>query len=41
MANPIKEQQEILNKFNIQELNPMQEEAISVIDTTANTIILF
>lgn len=40
MANPIKEQQEILNKFNIQELNPMQEEAISVIDSTANTIIL-
>jgi|TARA_B110000967_G_scaffold208370_1_gene260324 superfamily II DNA/RNA helicase len=40
MANPIKEQQDILNKFNIQELNPMQEEAISVVATTANTIIL-
>ncbi len=40
MTNPIKEQQDILNKFNIQELNPMQEEAISVIGITANTIIL-
>ncbi|AOW19785.1 DEAD/DEAH box helicase [Urechidicola croceus] len=40
MANQIKDQQEILNKFNIQELNPMQEDAISVVGTTANTIIL-
>ena len=40
MANPIKNQQDILAKFNIHALNPMQEEAISVIDTTANTILL-
>lgn len=40
MSNPIKDQQEILNKFNIQELNPMQKEALSVVGTTANTIIL-
>jgi len=40
MANIIKEQQDILAKLNIYELNPMQEEAISVIDTTTNTIII-
>jgi superfamily II DNA/RNA helicase len=40
MANNIKEQQEILDKLNITELNPMQEEAISIIETTTNTILL-
>ncbi|SNR35120.1 DEAD/DEAH box helicase [Lutibacter flavus] len=40
MANNIKEQQDILVKLNITELNPMQEEAISVIETTTNTILL-
>ncbi|MDP3313387.1 DEAD/DEAH box helicase [Lutibacter sp.] len=40
MANTIKEQQDILEKLNIFELNTMQEEALSVIDKTTNTIIL-
>ena len=40
MANSIKGQQDILTKLNIHVLNPMQEEAISVIETTTNTIIL-
>jgi len=40
MANTIKEQQDILAKLNIHALNPMQEEAISVIETTTNTILL-
>jgi len=40
MANIIKEQQDILTKLNIHMLNPMQEEAISVIEGTANTILL-
>ena len=40
MANSIKNQQDILTKLNIHALNPMQEEAISVIETTTNTIIL-
>lgn len=40
MANDIKNQQEILSKFNIGRLNPMQEEASSVIETVTNTIIL-
>lgn len=40
MANTIKDQGDILAKFNIHELNPMQEEAISVIETTTNTILL-
>ena len=40
MANNIKEQHDILVKLNITELNPMQEEAISVIETTTNTILL-
>ncbi|MBQ4822748.1 DEAD/DEAH box helicase [Aquimarina sp. MMG016] len=40
MANSIKKQQDILTKLNIQELNPMQAEAISVIDCTTNTMIL-
>ena len=40
MANSIKDQQDILLKLNIHQLNPMQEEAISVIETTPNTILL-
>ena len=40
MANIIKNQQDILTKLNIHALNPMQEEAVSVIETTTNTIIL-
>lgn len=40
MANVIKEQQEILAKLNISQLNSMQEEAISVIETTTNTVVL-
>ena len=40
MANIIKEQQDILAKLNIYELNPMQKEAIPVIETTTNTILL-
>ena len=40
MANSIKNQQDILSKLNIQALNPMQEEAVSVIETTTNTILL-
>ncbi len=40
MANEIKDQQDILAKLNIAVLNPMQEEAIAVIEKTANTILL-
>lgn len=40
MANEIKDQQEILDKLNIKALHPMQEEAISVITSTTNTILL-
>ena len=40
MANSIKQQHDILTKLNIHVLNPMQEEAISVIDNTTNTILL-
>ena len=40
MANSIKNQQDILAKLNINSLNAMQEEAILVIETTTNTIIL-
>ena len=40
MANSIKDQRDILIKLNIHELNPMQEEAIAVIETTTNTILL-
>jgi superfamily II DNA/RNA helicase len=40
MANTIKEQQEILNKLNISQLNSMQEESIPVIETTKNTVLL-
>ncbi len=40
MANEIKDQRDILEKLNIAALNPMQEEAIAVIEKTANTILL-
>ncbi|MGJ8592957.1 MAG: DEAD/DEAH box helicase [Aquaticitalea sp.] len=40
MANTIKDQQDILDKLNIQKLHPMQKEAISVISTTTNTVLL-
>jgi superfamily II DNA/RNA helicase len=40
MANTIKDQRDILTKLNIHVLNPMQEEAISVIETMTNTILL-
>ncbi|SHF12032.1 Superfamily II DNA and RNA helicase [Arenibacter palladensis] len=40
MANNIKDQEDVLAKLNIQQLNPMQEEAIAVIGKTTNTIIL-
>ncbi|WP_066218295.1 DEAD/DEAH box helicase [Formosa haliotis] len=40
MANLLKEQQDILNKLNIQALNPMQEEALLAIEHTPNTVIL-
>ncbi|MCK0145758.1 DEAD/DEAH box helicase [Arenibacter sp. F26102] len=40
MANNIKDQEDVLAKLNIHQLNPMQEEAIAVIGKTTNTIIL-
>jgi len=40
MANTIKEKQEILEKLNIFQLTEMQEESLSVIKNTTNTIIL-
>ncbi|MDX1362829.1 MAG: DEAD/DEAH box helicase [Arenibacter latericius] len=40
MANDIKSQEDILSKLNIHELNPMQVEAVSVIENTTNSIIL-
>ena len=40
MANTIKDQQDILTKLNIHTLNPMQQEAIAVIESTANTVLL-
>lgn len=40
MANEIKDQQDILDKLNIVSLNSMQKEAITVIEKTANTILL-
>ena len=36
----IKTQQEILQKLRIEQLNPMQEEAIPVIEEMPNTILL-
>ena len=40
MANSIREQQGILDKLKISALNPMQEEALSVIERNANTVLL-
>lgn len=40
MAYSIKTQEDILAKLNIYALNPMQQEAIAVIENTTNTIIL-
>lgn len=40
MANNIKDQQDILDKLNIQKLHPMQTEAIAVIASTTNTVLL-
>ncbi|NRR93042.1 DEAD/DEAH box helicase [Winogradskyella undariae] len=40
MAEPVKNQAEILEKLNISALNPMQEEALQIIPNTANTILL-
>ncbi|WCO03140.1 DEAD/DEAH box helicase [Psychroserpens ponticola] len=40
MANNIKAQQDILEKLNIYALNPMQEQALAVIEETTNTILL-
>ena len=40
MANIIKEQQDILEKLKIYALNPMQEEAIAVIEKTTNTVLI-
>ncbi|CAM3408743.1 DEAD/DEAH box helicase [Aequorivita lipolytica] len=40
MANETKDQKDILAKLNIAALNPMQEEAIAIIEKTANTILL-
>ena len=40
MANTIKNQEDILAKLNIQVLNPMQEEAISVIEHKKNIVLL-
>ncbi|MGO3181890.1 MAG: DEAD/DEAH box helicase [Aequorivita sp.] len=40
MANEIKDQEDILAKLNIASLNSMQQEAIPVIEKTANTILL-
>tara|TARA_R110002051_G_scaffold73143_1_gene132810 strand:- start:1161 stop:2477 length:1317 start_codon:yes stop_codon:yes gene_type:complete len=40
MANNIKDRQDILTKLNIHALNPMQEEAIEVIEKNTNTILL-
>ncbi|MFA7448066.1 MAG: DEAD/DEAH box helicase [Weeksellaceae bacterium] len=40
MANDRKTQQDILDKLNIEKLNPMQEDAIAVIEKTENTIVV-
>lgn len=40
MANNIRKQQDILEKLKIFALNPMQEEAIAVIEKNTNTILL-
>ncbi len=40
MANSIRDQEAILAKLNIYELNPMQEQAIKVIKENTNIILL-
>lgn len=40
MANTIKDQQDILDKLQIKSLHPMQKEAIEVISSTTNTVLL-
>ncbi|MDO6759484.1 DEAD/DEAH box helicase [Tamlana sp. 2_MG-2023] len=40
MANEIKNQQDILDKLNIEALNPMQEEALAVMEVSTNTVLL-
>ncbi len=40
MSNLKKDQKEILEKLGIEQLNPMQEEAISVISTNSETVLL-
>lgn len=40
MANTIRKQQEILQKLLITALNPMQEEALAVIEKNVNTVLL-
>lgn len=40
MANTIRKQQDILEKLKIVALNSMQEEAISIIEKTTNTVLL-
>ena len=40
MANDIKNRQDILDKLGIEALNPMQEEAVALIETHTNTVIL-
>ena len=40
MANIIKDQQDILDKLKIERLNPMQKEAIAIIEASTNTILL-
>ncbi|KAA5821426.1 DEAD/DEAH box helicase [Algibacter amylolyticus] len=40
MANSIKNQEDILQKLNIEALNPMQEEAVPIILEATNTILL-
>ncbi len=40
MANYIRNQQDILEKLKIDALNPMQEEALTVIENTVNTVLL-
>ena len=40
MANSIRKQEDILEKLKIDALNPMQEEAIAVIEKTTNTVLL-
>ncbi|MRH99460.1 DEAD/DEAH box helicase [Kriegella sp. EG-1] len=40
MANYIRNQQDILKKLKISALNPMQKEALEIIEKTANTVLL-